>query len=166
MLQYQNIKKIGVISDTHIPTRAESLPEKISSIFKGVDLIIHCGDIVSDDVLVELSSIAPVAAVKGNMDSYGISLPVEEIIKINDTFTICASHGAGSPFSIKERLYKAFKQYAPSLVLYGHTHIAAKDEYMGIPFFNPGSPTAGSSFDSVGIILIEENILNTEVIKL
>jgi 3',5'-cyclic AMP phosphodiesterase CpdA len=59
---------IGLISDTHIPTRADKLPEKVSEIFKDVDFIIHSGDFVSLSVAEELEKIAPLYAVQGNMD--------------------------------------------------------------------------------------------------
>jgi hypothetical protein len=60
--------KVGVLSDTHVPTIVRALPPAIFDIFKGVDLIMHAGDIVELSVLDELRTIAPVEAVAGNMD--------------------------------------------------------------------------------------------------
>ena len=60
--------KVGVISDTHVPAIVPSLPPAVFDIFKGVDLILHAGDIVDLSVLDELRAIAPVEAVAGNMD--------------------------------------------------------------------------------------------------
>ena len=58
--------KIGVISDTH-----GLFDESIVSIFAGVDLIIHAGDIGKLEVIARLEEIAPVIAVEGNNDSFG-----------------------------------------------------------------------------------------------
>ena len=57
------VKKIGVISDTHGLVRSE-----INEFFKDCDLIIHAGDIVSNDVILELQKICKVEAVRGNND--------------------------------------------------------------------------------------------------
>lgn len=60
--------RIGVISDTHVPVRARALPGEVFRIFAGVDLILHAGDLVTLDVLDELQAVAPVLAVRGNVD--------------------------------------------------------------------------------------------------
>ena len=166
MRAVNNIKKIGVISDTHIPVRAKNLPQKVYDAFKGVDLIIHCGDVVSGDALIELSTIAPLCAVEGNMDPSNISLPISEVLDINGRFIICVSHGRGSPFDIKHRLYREFVQYNPSIILYGHTHVQADEIYSGIRMFNPGSPTSGSNYNSIAILDVTGNEIMAQVIKL
>ena len=61
--------KVGVLSDTHVPTIVSALPPAIYDIFQGVDLILHAGDIVELSVLDDLRAIAPVEAVAGNVDS-------------------------------------------------------------------------------------------------
>ena len=67
-----NLKAIGVISDTHIPTRASAIPEKVFEVFKGSSLIVHSGDLVQFSVLRDLEEVAPVVAVHGNMDERSI----------------------------------------------------------------------------------------------
>ncbi|MGI6097446.1 MAG: metallophosphoesterase family protein [Dethiobacteria bacterium] len=62
--------KVGVLSDTHIPTRARALPSRIYEIFADVDMILHAGDIADESVLEELKTLAPIEAVAGNTDSY------------------------------------------------------------------------------------------------
>ena len=78
-LEPKNHYSIGVISDTH-----GHVPPGIINAFKDVDLIIHAGDVGEETVLDKLSKIAPVAAVRGNMD-YGKwtdQLPDAETIEI------------------------------------------------------------------------------------
>ena len=59
---------IGLISDTHVGAKRDSLPERVFELFHGVDLIVHAGDITQKKVLDELDTIAPVVAVLGNND--------------------------------------------------------------------------------------------------
>ena len=73
---------IGLISDTHITPKRGKLPEKIFEIFDGVDLILHAGDITVQDVLDDLSKIAPVIAVLGNNDN--LDLEKYELIEAQD----------------------------------------------------------------------------------
>ena len=63
--------RIGVISDTHIPGQAEEIPAEITEAFKHVDMVLHCGDLVSPQVLDMLKKSCPnVKAVWVNMDPY------------------------------------------------------------------------------------------------
>jgi putative phosphoesterase len=158
------IKKIGVISDTHVPTRAKYLPNIMHEHFKGVDFIIHCGDIVDNSVIIELETIAPVYAVKGNMDPHVIDFEPEMTIKVNNKYVLCVSHGHGSPFTLKDKLYKTFSNEKPDMILFGHAHKAYDETYKGIHFFNPGSATSGTEGNSIGIINVTENGLFGSII--
>ena len=71
---------IGIISDTHIPMRTQSIPKKVFDVFKDVDMILHCGDIEVRSVIEELEEIAPVIAVHGNCDPY-VGYNTHEVIK-------------------------------------------------------------------------------------
>ncbi len=76
--------KVGVLSDTHVPTIMKALPPIIFDIFRDVDLILHAGDIVEMSVLEELGAIAPVEAVAGNMDDSEAQgkLPYKKVITL------------------------------------------------------------------------------------
>lgn len=160
-----NISSIGLISDTHVPSRAAALPLSVQSNFTGVDLIIHCGDVTDKICLDELSAIAPLIAVKGNMDPQNIGLDSEELF-INNKFTLCVSHGSGSPFDIKQRLYKTFLSFKPDMICYGHTHVYSDEIYNSIRFLNPGSAIAGSKFNSIVLLAIGENEMLSKVIHI
>ena len=161
-----NSKKIGVISDSHIPDRALQLPQKIFKIFNGCDAIIHCGDVVSEKVLSKLRAIAPLYAVKGNMDPDELDLPFKRLIKINNKFIIGVWHGNDSHFGLKEKIYKNFIAHKPCLLLHGHSHIPEITEYMGVKIFNPGSCTNGRNFNSVGILWVGKNEIIPEIVKI
>ncbi|MBM3251292.1 MAG: metallophosphoesterase family protein [Candidatus Omnitrophica bacterium] len=152
--------KIGVISDTHIPNRAQEIPEAIIQAFKSVDLILHAGDLVDLRVLESLKKIAPVRAVVGNMDHPDVVkiLPKKDVIKI-DNFRIGLIHGYGSPVGLEQRIKKEFEEKM-DVIVFGHSHQPVNEVKDGILFFNPGSPTDKifSSLNSFGIIEVDDKI--------
>jgi putative phosphoesterase len=167
-LEFDNIKKIGVISDTHIPTRAPSLPKKIFEYFNDVDLILHAGDLETSKVLNDLKKINEnVVAIHGNMDPDDITseLPSKLTIKINN-FKIGLIHGDGPPEGIKHRVQKEFTEKLDCIV-FGHTHHPFNEIENNILFFNPGSPTDTifTNINSIGILKIN-NKIKGEIIKL
>jgi putative phosphoesterase len=156
--------KIGVISDTHIPIQAKMLPGKIFEIFQGVDRIWHAGDIEYPMVLNQLERVAPVSAVAGNMDSLMPDLPVKREFIVEEC-AVGIIHGYGGPRNqIRDRIRREFKK--PRLIVYGHTHIPFWGEEAGIFFMNPGSPTVGRDYPSVGILEIQSGRIHGEIIAL
>src|SRR4030042_7066215 len=69
---------IGLISDTHIPYDIRELPTQVKEVFRGVDLILHAGDIYLSSVLDELEEIAPVLAARGDDDLPSVNGRVKE----------------------------------------------------------------------------------------
>jgi uncharacterized protein len=119
---------IGVISDTHGLLRPEVAPA-----LAGVDLILHCGDVGKVSILDELAKIAPVTAVRGNIDREGkcAQLPETEvalaesryIYMLHDLKTLHLDPAAG--------------RFAA--VLSGHTHVPNFYHRQGVLYLNPGS---------------------------
>jgi len=159
--------RIGVISDTHIPNRADKIPEAVCEDFKKVDMILHAGDFVELSVLEKLKTLAPVKAVIGNMDHPEVVnlLSKKEIIEAGN-FKIGLIHGYGPPFGLQERIKKEFTGKV-DIIVYGHSHRAVKEMKDGILFFNPGSVTdkVFSPYNSYGIIEINDKIA-AKIIKL
>lgn len=81
-------KLIGIISDTHGLVRPEALKA-----LKGVEMILHAGDIGNQEVLDTLNEIAPVLAVRGNNDKgeWAQSVPAWEVVEIGDVQYICCT---------------------------------------------------------------------------
>lgn len=119
---------IGVISDTHDLLRPEAIEH-----LQGCDLIIHGGDVNSQDILDQLAEIAPVKVVRGNVDrgSFGDSLPLSEVIEYAGRF-IYVIHDIGD-------LQIDPKAAGFRMVIYGHSHIPKIEHREGTIFFNPGS---------------------------
>lgn len=143
--------RIGVIADTH-----GLFDPAILRHFKGVDHIIHAGDIGDRAVIEQLKKIAPVTAVSGNVDGYELSgFPSERMAKL-----------AGRRIAIRHVLYEGGKltkegrafleRERPDICIFGHTH-QPKAEWFGTTLlFNPGSagPRRFRLPRGVGIIMI------------
>jgi putative phosphoesterase len=120
--------RIGVVSDTHGLFRPE-----IKRALKGVERILHLGDVGDISVLKELGKIAPVTAVRGNVDREGPAseLPETEVVLIADRYVYMLH-------DLKLlHLDPAAGKFAA--VLFGHTHIPNYDRRKGVLYFNPGS---------------------------
>ncbi len=158
--------KIGVLSDTHIPGTALSLPPAIFEIFSGVDLILHAGDIVEQSVLDELAALAPVEAVAGNMDGPELHarLPAKKIIRLGN-YTCGLIHGKFKIDIQKEMILKEFSNV--DLIVYGHSHHAFWGLVNGIHFLNPGSPTdkRHAPYNSVALLHVGDE-LTAEIIRM
>ncbi len=158
--------KIGVLSDTHIPGTATALPPAVFEIFKGVDLILHAGDIVDQSVLDELSVLAPVEAVAGNMDGpeLHLRLPAKKILKLG-RYSCGLIHGKFKIDVQRDMIMKEFS--GVDIIVYGHSHHAFWGEVNGIRFLNPGSPTdkRHAPYNSVAILHVNDE-LTAEIIRL
>lgn len=158
---------IGLISDTHIPERANKIPEKVFEVFKGVEMIMHAGDLVSRDVLEELESVAPTLCVQGNMDRmYGLKIPKREKITV-ENFTIGLDHGEVYPRGDTQQLKYIGMEMGVDVLVTGHTHTPFIKELENLVLLNPGSPTVPRLSDpTVMLVDVEKNDLNAQIIKL
>jgi putative phosphoesterase len=165
-MNVRSFMKVGVISDTHIPAIVPSLPPVVFEIFKGVDLILHAGDIVELSVLDELRAIAPVEAVAGNMDDseVHIKLPYKKIIPIG-RYSVGLIHGKYKIDIQKEMIMKEFNDV--DLIVYGHSHTPFWGKVDGIYFLNPGSPTdkRHAPYNSVAVLDVGAE-LRAEIIRI
>ncbi|MEI9969103.1 MAG: metallophosphoesterase family protein [Terracidiphilus sp.] len=155
--------KLGIISDTHGLLRPEVAPA-----LKGVDRILHIGDVGDFSILTELAKIAPVTAIRGNVDREGAcaKLPETEVVLIenppnaglyiymlHDLKTIHLDPGAA--------------KFAA--VLHGHTHVPNFVTKKGVLYFNPGScgPRRFELPVTIGILTIElDGALKPQIVTL
>jgi len=161
------IKTIGLISDTHIPSRAASLPKEVFTSFENVDYIIHAGDIVELSVIDTLEQIAPVLAVHGNIDPPEVqsALPTLNSLKILDR-KIGVIHDPDILYGM-DKMRELVKTNGFDVLVYGHTHNANIKWEENILYINPGSPTSPSSLlnkPSVALIKITKDSIIPEII--
>ena len=119
---------VGIISDTHGLLRPEALLE-----LRGSDHILHAGDVGPPDILERLREIAPVTAVRGNVDTdaWADGLPLTAILTVAGRVL----------YMIHDRSHLAL--YPPpddaAAVVFGHSHQALIERQDGVLFLNPGS---------------------------
>jgi putative phosphoesterase len=120
--------RIGVLSDTHGLLRPEVLPA-----LAGVDHILHAGDVGNADILEALRQLAPVTAIRGNIDIYGpcAELPPTEAIELGG----CLIYMVHSIADLDIVPHAAGVQ----LVIYGHSHKPSVETRDGVLYLNPGS---------------------------
>jgi hypothetical protein len=152
--------KIGVVSDTHgfFDTRLEEL-------LAGVDLILHAGDVGKQEVLDELQRIAPVRAVRGNVDPPQLGLPLSIVLNLGEVRSAMAPEPGLSKVELLHELpvpqaelenwasqagvegdaprrRDAFLRgfdHSTRVVIFGHSHVPCAVALGGKLFFNPGS---------------------------
>jgi putative phosphoesterase len=121
---------LGVISDTH-----GFLDPRVEKLFKGVDHIIHAGDIGDPMIEVELKFIAPVTVVLGNTD-LGLTYRDTELVSLADKKVLV--HHIVNPRDLSETIRVRIQRDRPDIVIFGHTHKKFAETADGIFFFNPG----------------------------
>jgi hypothetical protein len=154
--------KIGVISDTHGLLRPEVLPA-----LKGVDQILHLGDVGKISILEELRSIAPVTAVRGNIDREGpcAKLPETEVALVE------IPPSAGLYIYMLHDLKMLHLDPAAgkfAAVLSGHTHVPNYTTKKGVLYFNPGScgPRRFELPVTIGLLELIKGELHPKIIYL
>ena len=148
--------KIGVLSDTHLGRVSRELQDVIEHQFKGVDLILHAGDIVSGEVLAYLEAYGAVA-VQGNMDQAAVTqvLPVKRVVTAGP-FRIGLIHGFGAPRGLAEMIRHEFEEI--DCLVFGHSHQPMNRRVGNELWFNPGAFSQGSGGRSVGLLTVGETI--------
>jgi putative phosphoesterase len=131
---------VVVFSDTHLPRGSRRLPAACLDLVANADLALHAGDFTSVAAFDELSGLAPLRAVSGNMDEPALqALLPERLVVEAGAARLGMVHDAGPPEGRPERLVAAFPGCAA--VVYGHTHQPEVSEHEGVWILNPGSPT-------------------------
>ncbi len=140
---------IGVISDTHGLLRPEAL-----AVLRGVEHILHAGDVGDIAILDALREIAPVTAIRGNVDVYGAcaELPATDVVELG-----------GQLFYLVHSVHDLDinpKAAGVAMVVSGHSHKAAVSVKDGVVYFNPGSagPRRFSLPVTVGFVTVEDGV--------
>lgn len=120
--------RVGVVSDTHGLLRPEVL-----SLLSGVDHILHAGDVGDISILHRMAGIAPVTAIRGNVDISGpcAALSATDLVEIGGV-AIYLVHSAGD-LDIKPESARV------RVVVSGHSHKPSLEERHGVMYLNPGS---------------------------
>ena len=173
--------RIGLVSDTHVPSQLAALPKALLDGLRGVDAILHAGDLVSLDVIDQLAEIAPTTAVAGNMDREAAvrKLGRERTIEMGG-HTIGLKHGdqlhalqsqyIGLPYDAPafELFFQAMASQLPkaSIIVFGHFHAPLVLEWRDRLFINPGAVAPSRSPSSFGLLTLDGSNVRAEIVEL
>lgn len=174
--------RIGLISDTHIPTAAPQLWPEVYDALRGVDLIMHGGDLMVPEVIDWLEEVAPVMAVWGNGDYGGWqrSVPPQDarlseskVLEV-DGLRIGLVHDfqlpEAPPLRTIEGLMSHYFGGPVNVIVRGSTHAAETTTVKGVLIVNPGSPTfpnhQSARLGTVGFLEIEGGRVRPSIVQL
>ena len=152
--------KIGVISDTH-----DHFDPRLPELFRGVEHILHAGDIGPYAILTQLEQIAPVTAVLGNND-LGLPLEITAVLQLAGRKFLL--HHIVNPHAPTDVLRRRLDRERPDVVVFGHSHRPFAETIGPTLFFNPGyagRPRFGQS-RSIALLHGEAGGLRHEFIPL
>jgi putative phosphoesterase len=165
---------IGLISDTHVriagyhvslsTLTSSELPYQIREAFRGVDLILHAGDVYSLPILDKLETIAPVLAAEGDDDPFDTT--IDKRMKPTQTITV---EGITIWISHYGEWTEDSRKKSPDIIVYGHTHRSKLENRNGTIQINPGSPTfPGYDYvlGTVGFISIKSGKADARIMQL
>ena len=160
--------RLAILSDTHIPTRADSIPGWIEEAIQGADHVIHAGDFDSTETYRRIETLASgdLTAVAGNMDPVDLPLPdIDSLTFGGRTFVVF--HGTGPTHNYETRIRTTVRDEVEDpdpVAVAGHTH-EVLDSTDGIRILNPGSATGAppASDPSMMVATVEDGELSIEV---
>ena len=169
--------RVGVISDTHIPSAGAEPPPEVAAAFQGVDVIIHAGDIYVPSCLDWLGEIAPVYAVEMEAEAHFNEDP--RVVNKTRVLHLEGHHIGLTHDLLVPGMAQEVTEYSPlakhfpkdadlnaalekvfgvavDIVIFGHTHYAMVEEFQGILMVNPGSPSLPKQLRRLGQVAVLE----------
>lgn len=158
------MRKIGILSDTHISSSNEAFEHNVLHAFRDCDTVLHAGDIVDLSIFKSFTG-KELYAVHGNMCNHvtRMSLPEERAFVI-DGYLFALCHGAGPRHNIEERMFNRFPE--ADCIIYGHTHTPACHTIGTTLILNPGSFLGTGTYGSpgtYGLLVIDEHGLHGSI---
>ena len=148
---------VGVISDTHGLLR----PEAVKAL-QGSQHIIHAGDIGALEIIAALEAIAPVTAIRGNIDvqAWAERFPAIEVVELGGVHLYVIHDANALDLNPKAAGFAA--------VISGHSHKPKQEIKNGVLYFNPGSagPRRFKLPVTVGRLRIENGVINAEILTI
>jgi uncharacterized protein len=175
--------KIALLADTHIPTAIPGLPLHLIKRLHDADLILHAGDFVRLGVLETLKGIAETVAVYGNADEPSIRhrLPHKRLLTLAGK-TIGLIHGNQPPeiegaylkpdYTYDSPPVSAFYKFLLSelpeadVIVFGHLNVPVVRHEQGRLLVNPGSVAPYQEHSSFGILHLDADKVDVEIVEL
>jgi hypothetical protein len=164
--------RIGLLSDTHLSNRLPALWDEVVDAFRGVDLVLHAGDIVAPGVLDWLTQFAPVMAARGNNDMGWDDPRMADVQWLDlEGWRLAMVHDTEpEDRSIEVIVERELGGERPDILFTGHTHLERIEHRDGVVQINSGSPTQPHLFSnrlgSVGVLELEPGLLRARILRL
>lgn len=180
--------KIGVIGDTHCPALSPLPPARIAEVFKGLDIILHVGDISELYVLEQFQETYTLTfGVYGERDSEEVKQYLDEtrVVRFGERRVgMIHGHQFDEQYRARAGLWRLFgrKPDVPSLpkflleqfaerevhaIIFGHTHEPYVKMHRGVLLFNPGAALpGGDGRPTVGILDVGERSITGKILYL
>ncbi len=157
--------EVGVVSDTHGLLRKEALKA-----LAGAEVILHAGDVGENEVLKELQLLAPVFAVRGNVDGgWARLLPERRLLELGGASVLLLHDRAlVGPDPFEDGRNRRANDDGDRVIVFGHSHQPLAESRAGVLWFNPGScgPRRFSLPVSVGRLTIEDGRVRHRLVTL
>lgn len=164
--------RIGLLTDTHLPSTIRHLWDEVKVAFAGVDLILHGGDIVTPRVLDWLEDLAPTLAARGNNDGGWGDSRMQDVQWLDlEGWRLAMIHDMEpEERSIAELKKLYLKGNHADIIVTGHTHFERLDYRDGVLQINSGSPTHphlwSTRLGTVGLLDLTPGKITAKIIRL
>jgi uncharacterized protein len=163
--------RIGLIADTHLPALVRSLDDfgpEAGTFFRGVDLILHAGDVTAPSVLDWLEQFAPVLVAQGNNDAFhDPRMQPVQLLEVRGWRIGMVHNLAPETRPVSVLRERHFGGAHLDVVVAGHTHLERLEARDGVLIVNPGSPTLPhhkeSRLGTLGLLELAGDHLHAEV---
>jgi len=148
--------QVAIVSDTHIPSRAQRIPDEFRERIREADHVVHAGDFDSKGALADFRDLAPeLTAVSGNMDPR-VGLPAVATVELGG-IAVVVTHGTGSHHGWHDRVANTVREEAdePRVGVAGHTHEVVDTVHSGVRILNPGSATGAAPAERTTMLTAE-----------
>ncbi|MFP4174698.1 MAG: YfcE family phosphodiesterase [Halobacteriales archaeon] len=159
--------QVALVSDSHVPERADEIPDQVINACEDADVTAHAGDFTSPEAYDKFDATGKLVAVHGNMDDV-LDLPrVDSFAAGGVEFAVV--HGTGSPINYEERVTEAARDEVgeDAVAVSGHTHEVTDETYDGVRLLNPGSCTGAMPASRATYMLVEaeDGGIDVEVVE-
>jgi putative phosphoesterase len=150
------MERVAILADTHIPSRADTLPDTVENELEDANVVIHAGDFADLDAFETVRDLADeLVAVYGNTDPRHLDLSAVDSVWVEDVQFV-VTHGHGGNYD--QRVLRAVRDErdTPDAVgVSGHTHERRDVEIEGVRLLNPGSATGVSPADEATMLVAD-----------
>jgi uncharacterized protein len=156
--------RAGLVADTH-----GLVDPNLERLFWGCDLVLHAGDVGKESVLASLRAVAPVWAVRGNVDEPGPLEGLPDVLRVDlGGLTALLVHDLGPPGAPRPAAARAIARHRSEIVVHGHSHRPGHALVGGVLFVNPGSagPRRFSLPRTAGVLAVEGRSIRLDLFDL